>query len=261
MSNALRWVDNHCHLEPGAGGAAQIAAARAVGVELFVDVGTDTERSRQAVATAAEHPGVVFATVGVHPHDATEGTGGLTELLGQPGVVAVGECGLDYHYEHSPRQVQREAFAAQIALAHTHNLPLVVHTREAWDETFAILDTEGVPSHSVLHCFTGGPAEAEAGLARGMHVSFSGIVTFKSAAGLRDALLMVPTHRMMVETDSPFLAPEPVRGKPNSPANLPLVGARMARELGVAPSDLAADLWTTTHAFYNLPPAHFPEIL
>jgi len=256
-----RWVDNHCHLESGADGLAQIEAARAVGVQRLIDVGTDAERSRQAVATAALYPGVVFATVGVHPHDATQGVEGLAEMLSEPGVVAVGECGLDYHYDHSPRQAQREAFAAQITLAHTHDLPLVVHTREAWDETFAILDTEGVPSHTVLHCFTGGPAEAEAGLGRGMHVSFSGIVTFKSAAGLRDALLVVPTDRMMVETDSPFLAPEPVRGKPNSPANLPLVGARMARELGTSPSDLAADLWATTHAFYNLPAEPCPEIL
>lgn len=250
---SVRWIDNHCHLDPGADGDAQLAESEQAGVVRFVDVGTDAEKSRQAIATAARHPNRVFATVGVHPHDATEGVEALPELLGSPGVVAVGECGLDYHYDHSPRETQREVFAAQIGLAQEHRLPLVIHTREAWDETFAILDSEGLPERTVFHCFTGGPAEAEAGLERGAHLSFSGIVTFKNAGELREALEVAPLDRLMVETDAPFLTPEPFRGDRNTPANIPIVGARMAEVLGIEVATLASQLWQTTHDFYALP--------
>lgn len=253
MHARLRWIDNHCHLDPGQDGDTQIAAAAEAGVVRFVDVGTDAQQSRRAIAAAARHPGTVFATVGVHPHDATEGTDGMADLLGQPGVVAVGECGLDYHYDHSPRVVQREVFATQIGLAHEWDLPLVIHSRDAWDDTFAVLDSEGVPAHTVFHCFTGGPAEAEAGLERGAHLSFSGIVTFKNAQDVRDALASSPPGRVMVETDSPYLAPEPLRGRRNSPANLPMVAARMADVVGLDLPDLADQLWATTHDFYRLP--------
>ena len=249
----MRWIDNHCHLDPGAEGDAQIEQAAEAGVVRFIDVGTDAARNRQTIAAAERRPGTVFATVGVHPHDAKEGIDGLAEQLAHPGVVAVGECGLDYHYDHSPRDVQREMFAAQIGLAHTHELPLVIHTREAWDETFAILDSEGMPERTVFHCFTGGPAEAEAGLERGGLLSFSGIVTFKNAQDLRDALAISPIDRVMVETDSPYLTPEPRRGKRNTPANIPVVGQRMAEVLGVDIETLAGQLWDTTHRFYDLP--------
>jgi len=248
----VRWIDNHCHLDPGAEGDQQVEAAQKVGVQRFIDVGTDAQRSQQAVAAAANRPGIVYATVGVHPHDADGGIDGLAEMLDAPGVVAVGECGLDYHYDNSPREVQREAFVAQIALAHQHDLPLVIHTREAWDDTFAILDSEGMPPCTVFHCFTGGPAEAEAGLERGAVLSFSGIVTFKNANQLRAALAISPIDRIMVETDSPFLTPEPNRGKRNTPAYLPIVGERMAAVLDVTPEVLASQLWTTTTEFYGI---------
>jgi len=249
-----RWIDNHCHLDPGADGDTQLGDARAAGVVRFIDVGTDAQRSRQTIAAAARHPGTVFATVGVHPHDATEGTDSMSELLAQPGVVAVGECGLDYHYDHSPRDVQRSAFAAQIAMAHDLDLPLVIHTREAWDDTFAILDSEGMPPRTVFHCFTGGPDEAQAGLERGGFLSFSGIVTFKNATDLRDALDLTPVERVMIETDAPYLTPEPMRGRRNSPANLPVIGARVAEVKGMGLDDLAAAVWSNTHLFYELPP-------
>jgi TatD DNase family protein len=248
----VRWIDNHCHLDPGADGDEQIEAAQQMGVEGFIDVGTDAQRSRQAVAAAARRPGIVYATVGVHPHEADQGIEALPEMLGEQGVVAVGECGLDYHYDHSPRQAQREAFVAQIALAHEHDLPLVIHTREAWDDTFSILDSEGTPPHTVFHCFTGGPAEAEASLERGGLLSFSGIITFKNAIELREALALSPLDRVMVETDSPYLAPEPNRGKRNTPANLPLVAERMAEVLGLPTKSLAEQLWTNTRDFYTL---------
>src|SRR4029077_16234273 len=142
--------DNHCHLDDErleGGAAATIEAARAAGVDRMITIGTDAVRSRMALDIAAAHDGV-WATVGLHPHDAKEGVDTIVALLGEPGVVAVGECGLDYHYDNSPREVQRAAFAAQIALANERDLALVIHTREAWDDTFEILRAEGVPART-----------------------------------------------------------------------------------------------------------------
>src|SRR5690606_28359318 len=177
---------------------------------------------------------------------------GIAELLGEPGVVAVGECGLDYHYDHSPRPVQREVFAAQVALAHEHDLALVVHTREAWEDTFAVLDAEGVPERTVFHCFTGGPDEARACLDRGGHLSFSGIVTFKRADDVRAAAAICPLDRVLVETDSPYLAPVPHRGRPNRPALLPLVGAAVAEAMGVEVDAVAGASWDNAERVYRL---------
>ena len=159
--------------------------------------------------------------------------------MGDGAVVAVGECGLDYYYEHSPRPAQREAFAAQIALAHLHGLTLVIHARDAWDDLFDVLAAEGVPERTVLHCFTGGPDEAARCLRAGMFVSFSGIVTFKNASDVRAAAALCPLDRLLVETDSPFLAPVPHRGRPNEPALLPLVGATVAGVKGCAVEEVA----------------------
>jgi TatD DNase family protein len=251
------WTDNHCHLptDPAEVGAA-LAAAAVVGVTRFIDVGTDVASSRAASQRARAHPGVVWATAGVHPHDARNG--GLDEveaLLARPEVVGVGECGLDYHYDHSPREVQREVFAAQIQLAHRSGKTLVIHTREAWDDTFAILaDAEGgVPERTVLHCFSGGPVEAERCLALGAYLSFSGIVTYPSAPELREAAKLCPLDRLLVETDSPYLAPVPHRGKRNQPAWVSVVGAAVARERGAEPAELAAATSANATAVYRLP--------
>jgi TatD DNase family protein len=230
----MAWTDSHCHIGSEVDALEQIAAARAAGVQRLVAVGTDAAHSAEAIAVARRHAGV-WATVGLHPHDATEGLDGITALLdqGDEEVVAVGECGLDYHYDHSPRPVQRSMFAAQIALAAERDLALVIHTREAWDETFAILEAEGVPPRTVVHCFTGGPAEAERALALGAYLSFSGIVTFPSAPEVRAAAELCPLGRMLVETDAPWLAPVPHRGKANRPALVPVVGAAVAVAKGV----------------------------
>jgi TatD DNase family protein len=249
MTDAI-WIDNHCHIDP-AEADATIDDARAAGVAALVDVGTDAARSAQAVATATAHDRV-WATVGVHPHDARGGIDGILPLLDHPKVVAVGEAGLDYHYDHSPRDVQREVFVAQIALANARSLPLVIHTREAWDDTFAILDREGVPARTVFHCFTGGPAEAEACVARGAFVSISGIVTFKTADDIRAAVAVVPLERLLVETDSPYLAPVPYRGKPNRPALVPLIGAAVAAVKGCDVTVVAAQTTANAVAFYGL---------
>lgn len=253
MSLPVRWVDNHCHLdlEPERAGEL-VADAGAAGVARLVDVGTDLASSQRAVAHAALFE-PVWATVGLHPHDATDGLDGLEALLDEPGVVAVGECGLDYHYDHSPRSVQRDVFAAQIALAKARDLALVVHTREAWADTFDILESEGVPERTVFHCFTGGPAEARRGLDLGIRLSFSGIVTFPSATEVHEAVVLCPLDRLLVETDSPFLAPVPHRGTRNRPALVSVVGASVAERKGLAVEAVAAATWANAVELYRFP--------
>jgi TatD DNase family protein len=215
-------------------------------------VGTDLDSSRAAIGIARFHAGTVFATAGLHPHDAKDGLDGIEALLGEPEVVAVGECGLDYHYDHSPRDVQREVFAAQIAMAHEHDKALVIHTREAWDDTFAVLAEVGVPERTVFHCFSGGAAEAERSLELGAHLSFSGIVTFPSADDLRAAASACPLDRLLVETDAPFLAPVPHRGKPNRPALVAVVGAAVAEVKRLAPEAVAEASWANATRVYGL---------
>ena len=301
----VEWFDSHCHLqsdyladEEGAGGqeaethrephatrlAATIARASEAGVTRMVCVGTDATTSREAVDLArrmaradsvATAVGVqMWATVGLHPHDAINGVETLDSILGaelpdlgvgsdagsavgsdvgsdagsdanNPStiVVGIGECGLDYHYDHSPRDAQRAAFAAQIGLAFRHRLALVIHTREAWDDTIDILVATGVPEHTIIHCFTGGPEEARRCLDLGASLSFSGVVTFKTAVEVREAAQICPIDRLLIETDSPFLTPVPHRGSPNEPARVPLVGATIAAVKGVS-RELVAEVST-----------------
>jgi len=248
----LRWTDDHCHLPDDGTAAEVLAAARAAGVERLVHVGVDVATSKAGLDLAAGFDGV-WATAGVHPHEARHGTDGLAELLDHPSCVAVGECGLDFHYDHSPRDVQRDVFAAQIALANERDLALVIHTREAWAETFEVLDAEGVPARTIFHCFTGGADEADACLERGALLSFSGIVTFPSADDVRAAAERCPLDRVLVETDSPYLAPVPNRGRPNQPAWVPLVGAAVAEAGGHDVADVARASWSNATLAYGLP--------
>jgi len=234
----VRWVDNHCHLDPESA-EEHVDEAGAAGVDRIVNVGTDVADTRAAIETARRFVGV-WATAGVHPHEASRGLDGLDALLSEPEVVAVGECGLDYHYDHSPRAAQRKVFAAQIGLAHEYDLALVIHTRDAWDDTFAVLAAEGVPERTVFHCFTGGPGEAERALAVGALLSFSGIVTFKSALPVREAAAACPIDRLLVETDAPYLAPVPHRGQPNRPAWVVHVGEAVAAIMETAVAEVAA---------------------
>lgn len=243
----MRWVDNHCHLGDDAADA--VAGANASGVRKLIDVGCDLATSQACINHAAAHDSV-YATVGLHPHEARHGIEGLEALLGAPNVVAVGECGLDYYYDHSPRDQQRDMFAAQIELAHQHELPLVIHTRDAWQETFEILDRESLPTNTIFHCFTGGPDEAQACLERGAWLSFSGIVSFRSASEVQAAAALCPLDRMLVETDSPYLAPVPHRGKQNTPAWVTAVGAALADQHDTELRTIADATWTNAHAAY-----------
>ncbi len=286
----IEWFDSHCHLQAEFvedGGerdgphathlSALLARAAEAGVTRMVCVGTGAGSSAEAVALArhlrhsdsvARAEGIeVWATIGLHPHDAQDGTDAIEALLeaevgagadppdgspdGSPLVVAVGECGLDYHYDHSPRPRQREAFAGQIELAHRHGLALVVHSREAWDDTIGILAEVGAPERTVLHCFTGGPEEARRCLDLGAHISFSGVVTFKNAADVREAAALCPLDRMMVETDTPFLAPVPHRGTANEPSRVPLVGAAIAQVKGVVTAAVATASTANARAVFG----------
>lgn len=248
------WTDSHCHLDYDRMVPDALAAAAEAGVTRLVTVGTDADHSAAGIASAREHD-ELFATVGLHPHDASIGLDGIRTLLDplDPVIVGIGECGLDYYYEHSPRDVQREAFAAQIQLATALGLTLVIHTRDAWDDTFDVLDGERLPERWVLHCFSGGADEARKVLDRGGFVSFSGIVTFKNAAEVREAAALCPEDRLLVETDSPYLAPVPHRGKPNQPGWVPLVGAAVADARAVPVARIEAATWDNATVAFNLP--------
>lgn len=250
----MELFDTHSHVHDprmtgGLTGA--VTAAREAGVTAIVTVGCDRPTSLAAIEAAATHgvDGVdVWATIGLHPHDAVQGVATLSDLFDAPGsdrVVAVGECGLDYYYDHSPRDVQRAAFAEQIGIAHSRGLPLVIHTRDAWDDTFAVLASEGVPRTTIFHCFTGGPTEAERALALapGVYLSIPGIVTFKHSDDLRAAALATPLARLVIETDAPYLAPVPFRGRPNQPAYVAHTARYLADLLDTTLPELAA---TTT---------------
>ncbi|HRH01078.1 MAG TPA: TatD family hydrolase [Polyangiaceae bacterium] len=244
----LGLVDTHCHLDPQylPGGSDDVLArARAAGVRGFVTigVGSDASAAREAVSLAESRPDVA-ATVGVHPHDATSLDDALCaeleQLARRPSVVAVGEIGLDYHYDRSPRDAQRATFARLIALARAVAKPIVVHTRSAPADTLDLLEAEGARDvGGIIHCFSEDRAFAARALDLGFDLSFSGIVTFKSAASVHDVAAWAPADRVLVETDSPYLAPVPFRGKPCEPAHLVHTARRVAELRGLSIEALA----------------------
>ena len=248
----MPWADSHCHVPWEGMDTSAFDAARAAGVGRFITIGTGAETSRTAIE-AAEHNADVWATVGLHPHDATAGLDGLPDPTQHPRVVAIGECGLDFYYNHSPAEVQKDMFARQIAWAKELGLALVVHTRGAWPETFDVLDAEGWPERTIIHCFTGGPDEAKACVDRGAFISISGIVTFKKADDVRAAVKVVPLDRLLVETDAPFLAPVPHRGKQNEPAYVGLVGEAVGVLRGLDAEEIAAVTWENTSMAFKIP--------
>jgi TatD DNase family protein len=238
------FIDTHTHVhgaEFDADRDLALGRARSAGVEVCVAIGTDAADSRRAVELAGTHP-EVFASVGVHPHETAgltaHGLEELARLAASERVVAFGEVGLDYYYEHSPPDVQRARFADQIDLAARLGLPLVIHTRDAWDDTFRILD-EHRHQGGVFHCFTGGREHAEQAIGRGFFVSFSGIVTFHKAQALQAVARDVPLDRVLIETDCPFLAPVPHRGARNEPAFVALVAQKIAELRGLPVEEVA----------------------
>ncbi|HKF91509.1 MAG TPA: TatD family hydrolase [Acidimicrobiia bacterium] len=235
------WVDSHCHLFSLSDPNAAIERAREAGVTAMVCVGTDLETSRQAIDLAARHPDV-RATAGLHPHDASKlgvEWERLAELVESADVVGIGETGFDFHYLHSSPGEQETAFRAQIRLAKRLGRALVVHSRDAWHDTFRVLADEGPPTRTVLHCFTGGPGEARRALDLGAFLSYSGIVTFPGADEVRAAAGITPLDKLLVETDAPYLAPVPRRGRENEPALVSLVGAAVATAVGRAEGEIA----------------------
>ena len=253
-------ADAHCHLDVGyfpEGAEAVMDRAREAGVVGFVvvGVGRDLASARDAVALAQRAPDRVCACVGIHPHDAATWSEGAHEELRalgvRPEVAAIGEIGLDYHYDHSPRDVQREVFARLIGLARDLRKPIVVHTRSAAEDTLSLLEREGARDvGGIIHCFSEDRAFATRALDLGFDLSFSGIVTFKSAHAVHDVAAWAPLERIVVETDSPYLAPVPLRGKPCEPAHVVLTARRVAELRGMRAEELClATLANTQRRF------------
>ena len=233
-----------------------LARARDAGVGLIVNVGTDLASSREVVALAEKYP-QIFAAVGVHPHDvakmADTDLADLQTLARHPRVVAVGEVGLDYYYEHSPRELQQSRLADFIRLARGAGKPLVIHCRDAFEDCFRIFDEQRAwEVGGVFHCFTGDAKTAGIIASKGFYVSFSGIVTFKKSVALQEAAATVPVEKMLVETDCPFLAPEPHRGKRNEPAYVRLVAQKIAALRGQTAEEIEVITTQNTKAVFRI---------
>ena len=250
-------IDSHCHLNyPGLVEDEEgvLSRARARGVSGFLNISTRQREWAQVVAATERHPDV-WASIGVHPHEADAhpdlGTAALVEAAAHPRVVAIGECGLDYYYDKSDRDSQKARFRAQIEAARQAGLPLIIHTRDAEEDTAAILSEEAAKGgvRGVLHCFTGTKWLADRGLEIGFSISLSGIVTFKNAKDLQEVAKTIPEDRLLVETDAPFLAPAPNRGKPCEPAFVADTAAFVAELRQTSPEQLAA---STTANFFRL---------
>jgi TatD DNase family protein len=250
-------IDQHCHLDfPELAGELDgvLGRAAAAGIAGMLSISTRVKRLQGLLAIAEAHANV-FCSVGTHPHFAHEeldvAADELMRLAAHPKVVAIGEAGLDYFYNNSPRQAQAEGFRRHIAAARATQLPLVIHARDADEDVAAMLEaeTEKGAFPAVLHCFTGGRELAKRGLALGHYISFSGILTFKKSESLREVAALVPLDRLLLETDAPYLAPDPFRGKRNEPAYLVHTAATLARVKGVSPEEIAR---VTSENFFRL---------
>jgi TatD DNase family protein len=252
-------IDSHCHLDSAEFNAdreAVIERAIAAGVEHMLAIGTgDGPPDLEAGLRLAEKQPAFFATVGVHPHDAAKATADdfkrLADLLAHPKVLAVGEIGLDYHYDFSPREVQQSAFIQQMEIAASAGKPIVIHTREAWDDTLALIEQHWAPHGigGIMHCFSGGPREARRALDLGFYLSFGGIVTFPKALAVQEAAKSAPRDRILIETDAPYLAPVPKRGKRNEPALIVHTARKLAELRGESYEELCD---ATTENFRRL---------
>lgn len=261
-------IDTHCHLEMSAfNDDMDEVILRAFsgegGLEAMVTIASDPASNEQAMGIASRHEHI-YCSVGLHPHDARL----LDETLrakietwsSAPKVVAIGETGLDYHYDHSPRDVQRAAFEFQLALAISRDLPLIVHSREADEDTMAILKGSGL-RRGVLHCFNGSMRLLELAASLGMHVSVAGPVTFPKAAELRESVRHIPDELLLIETDAPYLTPAPYRGKRNEPAYVAYTAAELAALRGVTPEDIARITTVNARRLFGIGPQSSPETI
>jgi TatD DNase family protein len=255
-------VDSHAHVQArqfDADRAQVLAAALAAGIGQVVVPGTDLESSRQAVALAAACPNRVFAAVGTHPHDADTLTGEVLaaerELIHSPGVVAIGEIGLDYYRNLSPQDAQRRALVAQLDLARALDLPVILHNRDSHADMIAHLRAHGQGLHGVFHCFIGDQAMARDALDLGFYLSFAGPVTYPKNTELAEVAAWAPLDRILVETDCPYLAPQPFRGKRNEPRHLALVAEHIAGLRGLSLDALATATTHNAMTLFRLPAA------
>lgn len=254
-------IDSHCHLDSAEfkdDREAVIERAFAAGVEQMMAIGTgEGPPDLEAGVRMADKYPAFYATVGVHPHDAAKAASDdfkrLSDLLAHPKVLAVGEIGLDYHYDFSPREVQKSVFVKQIEIAAQSRKPIVIHTREAWDDTLALIEQHWTPHGigGIMHCFSGGPEEARRALDLGFYLSFGGIVTFPKALAVQEAAKMTPRDRILIETDAPYLAPVPKRGKRNEPALMVHTARKLAELRGESYEDICS---ATTENFRRLLP-------
>jgi TatD DNase family protein len=257
------FTDSHCHLD-GERFAADLDAvldrAAAAGVTRMLSIGTGEIDCAVQLADKYEP---IYASIGVHPHDASKLTpqtlDDLRAVAENPKVVAFGEIGLDYHYDFAPREIQREAFIAQLQLASELNLPITIHTREAWDDTIALLRQhwQGDSRNAIMHCFTGDPAQAQEALALGFHLSYGGVLTFKTAENVRESARITPDDRLLIETDAPYLAPIPHRGKRNEPAMMVETARKLAEVRGTTMEHIAQ---VTAANFERLCPPRYTKV-
>jgi TatD DNase family protein len=252
-------IDSHCHLDSDQFDADReqvIERALAAGVEHMVTIGTgDGPPDLEAGIRLADRYPYFYATVGVHPHDASKATDetlhDLASLLTHPRVVALGEIGLDYHYDFSPKDTQKAVFIEQMRIARDASKPIIIHTREAWRDTLALLTEHWAPTGlgGIMHCFSGGTEEAQQALALGFYLSFGGILTFPKAVNIQEAAKQAPADRILIETDAPYLAPVPRRGKRNEPAYMVETARKLAGLRGESFESIVA---TTTANFRRL---------
>jgi TatD DNase family protein len=256
----MKLVDTHCHLtfdDLGRDIDAVIARSRQAGVNGWITVGTDPQHNRKAIELAERFENM-YAAIAIHPHDAKTVTADtlkeLRELGNNNKVVAIGETGLDYHYNFSLHEEQRKVFAEHLKMAAERNLPVIVHCREAFDETMEILEQFRDVKKVVFHCFSGSGEQAKIVLDYGFYISFTGVVTFKNAEKTRRAAEVVPLDRLMVETDCPYMSPEPMRKqKINEPALMIHTAERLAELKGMGLADFAEAVTATTKTFFTLP--------
>lgn len=252
------YVDTHCHLDHhhDLSVADQVARAREQDVTTLITVGTDMASSTQAVRTAHQHEGV-WAVVGIHPNDAMEATDPVLEVIdrlaAEDGVVGIGETGLDYYRDHTTPTQQESSFRAHIDIAKRRDRTLVIHCRDAWDDTLKILDDAGAPDRVVMHCFSGDVDVVDRCAEQGWYLSFAGNVTFRNAGDLREAAARAPRELLLTETDSPYLTPHPHRGKANDPSYLPLVTAQLAELHDVTADEMAVEVLANARRAFALP--------